>query len=65
MNSGFSDYVAQDVPLPELPQYYPELYVDDEFFAKAREQMYILDEEDRVSGCAFDCYGPVCTRFLT
>ncbi|XP_034247491.1 phenoloxidase 2-like isoform X2 [Thrips palmi] len=40
---------VKDVQLPELPQYIPELYTDDEFFAKAREEMHLVAEKDRVA----------------
>ncbi|XP_034232809.1 phenoloxidase 2-like [Thrips palmi] len=39
---------VKDVQIPELPQYIPELYTDDEFFAKVREEMYFLPEKNRI-----------------
>lgn len=47
LRSPFED--VRDVPLPELPQYIPELYTDDEFFAKAREEMYLVSDKNRVA----------------
>ena len=44
----------QGVQLPELTQYFPEMYVDDAFFAKAREETFIVPEGSRVS-CLLLC----------
>lgn len=38
---------VRDLRIPELPEYIPELYVNDEFFAKAREEMHMVPPNNR------------------
>jgi hypothetical protein len=38
----------QAVQMPELTQYFPEMFVEDTFFAKAKEEMFSVPEHGRV-----------------
>ncbi|KAE8750004.1 Prophenoloxidase [Frankliniella occidentalis] len=42
------DGAQQGVQLPEQTQYFPEMYVDDKFFAKVREEMFVVPEGQRL-----------------